>query len=386
MKFDKTDTLAVKGIAIMLMIQHHGFLADDRFAKYDVLFTPFSQSFIVSLSSFMKICVGMYVFLSGYGLALSLKKYSPEYKLGKKQYEDYMLRRTFKLMAGYWLIYILAFIINMIYNQRPISIYFSKGIMIGAYDMLIDFSGLAYLFRTPTLCGTWWYMTLALFIIIFLPFAARLMKKYGPAVLLFSVVFIPRIIDFCVQLEPDHKANISRWFFAAALGLICAEYDLLARSKAFTVTKNKIVSKMIKFVVLTGILVGLYYVRVALAKGGRSDASYELIDGVIPAFVIYYCYEFLTGIPVLRQVLAFIGKHSMNIFLLHTFVRLYILADFVYSFRHFALVTAVVLAISLVISILLELGKKYLGFNKLVAFVDEKIGKAIAKQTVDQKG
>ena len=162
MKFDKTDTLAVKGIAIMLMIQHHGFLAEDRFAKYDVLFTPFSQSFIVSLSSFMKICVGMYVFLSGYGLALSLKKYSPEYKLGKKQYEDYMLRRTFKLMAGYWLIYILAFIINMIYNQRPISIYFSKGIMIGAYDMLIDFSGLAYMVvydacavhnNFPALCG-----------------------------------------------------------------------------------------------------------------------------------------------------------------------------------------------------------------------------------------
>ena len=138
MKFDKNDTLAVKGIAIMLMIQHHGFLSTDRFDKYDVLFTPFSQSFIVTLSSFMKICVGMYVFLSGYGLAISLKKYSPEYKLQKKQYEDYLFRRSFKLMAGFWLIYVLAFIINLIYNQRPISIYFSKGIARGVYDMLID--------------------------------------------------------------------------------------------------------------------------------------------------------------------------------------------------------------------------------------------------------
>lgn len=379
MKFDKNDTLAVKGIAIMLMIQHHGFLSTDRFDKYDVLFTPFSQSFIVTLSSFMKICVGMYVFLSGYGLAISLRKYSPEYKLQKKQYEDYLFRRSFKLMAGFWLIYVLAFIINLIYNQRPISIYFSKGIARGVYDMLIDMSGLAYLFRTPTLCGTWWYMTLALFIIIFLPFAARMMKKYGPALLLLFVVFVPRIVSFCVQLEADNKTNITHWFFAAALGLVCAEYDLLARAKAFTITKNKIISKLIKFVVLTGVLAGLYFVRVMLTKSGRSEAAYELTDNIIPAYVIYYCYEFITGIPVLRQILAFIGKHSMNIFLLHTFVRLYILADFVYSFRHFALVSLVVLAISLAISVLLELCKKYLGFNRLVSFVDGKIAKSLEK-------
>ena len=75
MKFDKNDTLAIKGIAIMFMIQHHGFLSPDRFEGLTVSFTPFSQTFIVTISNFLKICVGMYVFLSGYGLTVSLKKY-----------------------------------------------------------------------------------------------------------------------------------------------------------------------------------------------------------------------------------------------------------------------------------------------------------------------
>ena len=378
LKFDKTDTLAVKGIAIILMIQHHNFLSADRFENYIVAFTPFPQSFIVTLSSFMKICVGMYVFLSGYGLALSLKKYSPDYKLSRPQYKDYFLRRTFKLMAGFWLIYILGFVINLIYDGRPISLYFSKGIARGIFDMAVDISGLAYLFGTPTLNGTWWYMTLALFIILVIPFAARLMKRYGTALPLLLVIFIPRIISFGVQMEPDAKANISRWFFAAVLGVVCAEYDLLARAKGFMITKNKVLSKFIKFAVLTGLLVGLYFARVYLHKQGRSGMAYELTDNIIPAYVVYYCYEFITGIPVLRQVLAFVGKHSMNIFLLHTFVRLYILADFVYSFRHFALITLAVLLISLAISVVLELLKKYLGFYKLVSFVDKKIAEKAA--------
>ena len=70
----------------------------------------------------------------------------------------------------------------------------------------------------------------------------------------------------------------------------------------------------------------------------------------------------------------------MNIFLLHTFIRQYFLREFVYSVRHFALVTLVVLVLSLAISVVIELIKKYSGFNKFVGFVDKKIAEKVAEQ------
>lgn len=373
MKFDKNDTLAIKGIAILLMIQHHGFLSPDRFEGMTVSFTPFSQTFIVTISNFFKICVGMYVFLSGYGLTVSLKKYGNESTLSGRQYKDYLYRRLWKLMAGFWVIYILGFIFSLFINERVASVYFTKDITTAIYSIFADAAGLAYLFNTPTLNGTWWYMTLAIFIILVLPFIANMSKKYGPVLVMLLCIFVPRIISFYVQLQPDSKANISRWFFAVVLGIVFAQYDVMARLKGFMITKNKYISKAIKFVLLTALLVGLYYMRVMLHKKGYSANAYELTDSVIPVFVVYYCYEFIVGIPGLRQVLCFLGTHSMNIFLLHTFIRQYFLREFVYSVRHFALVTLLVLVLSLAISVVIELIKKYSGFNKFVGFVDKKI-------------
>ena len=342
MKFDKNDTLAVKGLAILFMIQHHGFLSPDRFEGMTVNFSPFSQLDIVTISNFLKICVGMYVFLSGYGLTISLKKYGNDGTLSGRQYKDYLYRRLWKLMTGFWVIYLLGFIFSIFINSRVETVYFSKDITTGIYSIFTDFTGLAYLFNTPTLNGTWWYMTLAIFIILVLPFIAN--------------------------------------FFAAVLGVVFAQYDVLAKAKGFMITKNKYISKAIKFVVLTALLIGLYYMRVMLHKKGYSSNAYELTDNIIPVYIVYYCYEFIVGIPGLRQVLCFLGTHSMNIFLLHTFIRQYFLREFVYSVRHFALVTLVVLVLSLAISVVIELIKKYSGFNKFVGFVDKKIAEKVAEQ------
>ena len=381
-QFNKNDTLAIKGLAILAMIQHHNFLSVDRFEGFNVSFFPFSQSKVIILSNFLKICVGMYVFLSGYGLAFSVKKYSSDNTLNGTQYKDYLYRRLFKLLMGYWVIYVIFFIVSLIAVSRPMTIYFSDDIFSGIYSIFIDITGLAYIFNTPTLNGTWWYMSLAIFIIAVVPFISWLSKKYGAGIAMLLCIFVPRIITFGVQLTGEVSFSISRWFFAVVLGVICAQYDILARAKSFTITKNKYLSKLIKFILYTALLLFLVYSRIYMHKSGYSKSAYELTDNIIPVFVVYYCYEFLTDIPVLRQVLMFLGKHSMNIFLLHTFIRQYLLKEFVYSFHHFALITLAVLILSLAISVVIELLKKYTGFNKLVDLVDKKIAHRLSERTV----
>lgn len=98
----KQDSAALKGIAILLMIFHHCFLDPSRFAGHIVSFAPFSQSAIVSLSYFSKICVGIFAFISGYGLYLSAIK-QPR---SAKAVSGWTVSRLIKTMSGYWLVYI----------------------------------------------------------------------------------------------------------------------------------------------------------------------------------------------------------------------------------------------------------------------------------------
>ena len=85
---------------------------------------------------------------------------------------------------------------------------------------------------------------------------------------------------------------------------------------------------------------------------------------VIPV-IPYLAYEYLSYIPVARFWLKYIGKHSMNIFLTHTFIYFYYYPDFIYSFRSTWYVLPVFAAVSLALSIMIEVIKKIIGYNRL---------------------
>lgn len=371
-KFSKNDTLAVKGIAILIMMQHHCFRNASLFANYDVSFYPFSESLIVPISNFFKICVGMFVFLSAYGLTVSLKKHDSDYNLNSKQYTDYLNTRLVKLMWGYWFVFILSQILTFFIAPDHTMRYFENGMFRGAFNVFVDFLGLSNLFGTVSLNNTWWYMTLAVFIVLVVPFIAKALKKYNILFVTLVCLFLPRIINITKEFRVGELANSYRWVFAILLGIICAKYNLLAKMKDFMITNNKVFSKIIKFVLATAILVGFYMARNAF-KGTYSNYCFEISDGIIPAFAVYYCYEFIVGIPGIRQMLMFFGKHSMNIFLLHTFIRHYWFPEFTYSFHHFALISLVLFGVSLASSIVIEAIKKLIGYDKLLNLVVKKI-------------
>ena len=102
---------------------------------------------------------------------------------------------------------------------------------------------------------------------------------------------------------------------------------------------------------------------------------FEIRDGLIPAYVVYYCYEFITDIPLIKNIFALIGKHSLNIFLFHTFIRHHWFHEYTYSFKHFVLIALVLLAESLVISIVLEFIKKITHYNNLCSVIRNKMNK-----------
>jgi hypothetical protein len=380
MKFTKNDTLAVKGIAILLMMQHHCFRTASLFDGYSISFYPFSGNTVIVLSNFMKICVGMFVFLSAYGLTFSLKKYNANTVINSKQYTSYLYPRLIKLMWGYWFIFIVAQIGCIFIGQRQLDTYLQNGIARGIYKFAVDFFGLSNLFGTASLNNTWWYMTLAVLIVLVVPFVAKALKKYSIFTVMLVTLFLPRVIQFATSYKIGENNSCLRWSFAIILGVIFAQYNVLVKMKEFMITKNKYLSKTIKFLLATVVLIAMVYMRIRYNKS-FANFSFEFNDGIVPVFVIYYCYEFIIGIPVLRQVLCFLGKHSMNIFLFHTFIRHYWFEDFTYSFHHFALVSLVLLLTSLVASIIFEFIKKLIHYDDLMNTVIKKIQEKFIKES-----
>jgi hypothetical protein len=92
----------------------------------------------------------------------------------------------------------------------------------------------------------------------------------------------------------------------------------------------------------------------------------EYHTGLYPIAFILFVVEFVLPLTPIRKVLGFFGKHSMNVFLTHTFIRAYYLPDFTYSWKHFALICLVLLIVCTAISIVIEAIKSLLRYNKLV--------------------
>lgn len=382
-RFSKDDTLAIKGVAILFLLQYHNFFPLDKFENYKVSFFPFTMETVIPFTRFLKICVAMFAFLSAYGLTLSLKKYSKDTCLNGQQYSHYLKTRLPKLMWGYWFVFLFSTVLCAIIKPDRFLVYFQydgiQGTIVAMFSFIADFLGLASLMNTPTLCGTWWYMSLAIFIVLLVPFIARFNKKYGFLFTTLACIFIPRVLIASDSFSVGQNNNMIRWLFTSVLGVVFAQNDLLAKMKASVVVENKVNNKIIKFVLSTVILL-LSYLSYIYLNDKASNFTYEIREGVIPVFVIYYLYEFILDIPVIKNILIFIGKHSMNIFLFSTFIRGILFSDFTYSFRNWLRIDLVLLITSLVFSIVFELIKKYSGYNKLLNIIEEKIESSIKSE------
>ena len=78
----KEDSAALKGIAILMMVFHHCYRTEKKFAGYEILFTPFTAENVIHLALYMKICVCIFAFVSGYGLMYGyLRNQNPDNRI-----------------------------------------------------------------------------------------------------------------------------------------------------------------------------------------------------------------------------------------------------------------------------------------------------------------
>ncbi len=323
-KFDVSITNVSKGMALMLILWHHLFYEK-----------PESGWLVFQTALLAKVCVGIYVVLSGYGLAESIKHKALDVAVFYK-------RRLVKLYLNYWFIALLFIPIGVFFMGRTLGDVFGESAYAGLIIQMLGlhmFTSVSYGYN-----ATWWFMSLIIMLYAIFPFAFFATKKFGLwflgvcAILLF--VPIPLVND---------------WIFPFAVGIWLSQKDGFVKIFAWLDTFG---AK--RWLILGGLtlVVAWYRQNGWLFDSIRADTFFGIL-------LIILTTEWALASPKSRKVLEFIGIHSFNIFLFHTFIYYYYFPKFIYGFSNPILIFAVLLGVCLVLSVGIEKLKEMIGFNKI---------------------
>lgn len=335
--FSRQDSLTAKGIAIILMLSYHLFNYENQVEEMAVDYSPLPFDLFMIISGFGGICVAVFVFISSYGITKSLMK------LSKDQDNIAVMCRQSAARAGrlIWNFAAMYISLFLVWHRYLDSVKIYGAGWQGRFLQLVDLLGLAHFFgEMPTLNYTWWYMGLAFTVIALVPFLYCLVRKTG-SVILFPALVLPYLggMDY----------NIKRYYMVVLLGVILASGDYMGRIFDW---RAPYWCKLVIGVFLIGIC------AVFRQNPVIKDHFLWIVDGPMAVLLLWFSREAVGKIPVVRTVLAFLGRHSMNMFFVHMFFYLAIYRDFIYSFKYAGLILLMLILVSLGYSIALEWAKK----------------------------
>lgn len=329
------DTSILKGIAICAMLLHHLFYENPEYGH-----------FVWHLALLGKVCVAIFLLLSGYGLTIQMNKLLDKAKnvnLGG-QVLRFLLKRYTKFYLNYWLVFLIFVPIGVCCFNRPLTIPYGENANI-PLALLKDVMGVQE-FHSYNI--TWWFNQLIILLWLVFPVLFWMINnKY----LRWIVLPVSMIIFRTHEL-------------AFVLGIYLALYQGVI---------DVIIRKMSKrglLVLLTVMFVGLCVNR-ECAMVGRMAGIYA--DPYI-AFILACMVAIMTKkMHYLMPLMAYLGKHSMNMYMVHTFIFAYFFHDFIYSFQYPIFIFLALLLSSLGVSVVLEILKTKLKFYVLVSRITNKL-------------
>jgi len=333
--FTKTNSMIVKGFAIILLLIYHLFGNEFVVAAWEVDYGPLPFPVFHTISLFGNICVSLFVFLTAFGISAGLFA-NPQCN-AEKAYQQ-ATGRFFRLMGNFFLLYLS---VNLLWwNRFDYASVYGIGKQ-GLLNCLLDAAGLHNLAGTGTINVTWWYMKIAYIMIFLVPLLVLITKKTGYTVLILVLLF-----PVVIPMDED----VRRYLFTAGLG-VCAAYGGWF---------EKLVNYRYKVLQWMAGLFGLGFCVILRQNDFIQQNYLHVVDAGVSLFLVYFAGVLLAGVPVLKNVLEFVGKHSMNIYLVHTFFYLLLWQEFIYAFHYAGLILLVLLIVSLSYSIVLEFVKRQL--------------------------
>lgn len=362
MDFDINKTNMTKSIAIVLMLMHHLFFSATMFCEqYGTYSKIFEWQSVYIFSLVAKICVGMFVFLTAYGITKSYNISLVERKAyDKTSIEIFCFNRYIKLLFNFEFVYVLVFVTSFLREGGLSGVYGVDGWKSGVIYIVFDALGLSDYFQMPTLNETWWYMSLAVFNVFIIPLMILAYKKVGRVTIVIAAIV--GIFDFSGMIS---------YLFCIVIGIWCAEEKIFERCYKIRFCKIQYLNRLVKLIINIWIFVVLIELNI------RTVLEYSYYTDAIGAVIIgIFCMELSEISQVSVKIMGFIGKHSMNIFLIHTILFEYYFTEFIYGPKNWFLILLLLLGMSLLCSVVIEWLKKVLHYPQVIKrvslFVDKK--------------
>lgn len=330
------ETWIIKAVAIMAMIFHHLFLSGPEYGQV---------TYIVALS--LKICVALFVFLSGYGMAASFPKETP----GKMKTHFFVLcKRYAKFFLNYWFVFFIAVPVGVFCFGRPLEVAYGENANI-VRSFISDMLGQQ---NYNSYNITWWFNELILGLWLLFPLLYWLMSRQ-----IVSVYFLVFLL-----VCPKSILNMLDW-----IGVEVSSYISTFSIGIFTAMHkdgiNKILNQLHPLLVLAISIViagPLLYWRAIRTIAYLN--SYR-IDAFATVFIVLAVVSLCRVTGRRFTAMQYVGKHSMNMYLTHTFIFGYFFHDFIYGFKFPILIFLALFATSLLLSICIEFVKRRIGFYRL---------------------
>ncbi len=344
----KQDTLVIKGFAICAMLWHHLFSQGGDYC-----------TFTLFLAQIGKVCVSLFLFLSGYGITTQyqnfrLKNHTPKESIIDSNTIQFIGKRFIHFYSSYWVIYIIFV---------PLGHFFFERNIIDLYDLTNTYKNIAK--DVLGIAGyqsyniTWWFNKLIIKLWIAFPLLYFLISKLKIA--------IPLLLFLCTwSFFPcfSNDRDLIEYTFIFSLGIFSSLYI-----KNINVCCNRIPLHTITF--LASIFCILFtlnrqFCYVPFFVGTKMDALLAPLICIL--FVVIN-----KSFNIKFNPFFHLGKHATNIYLLHTFIQGYYFKDFIYAFRNSILMFAVSLSICFTISIIIEFIKGKFNNSNFIIKLYEKL-------------
>ena len=144
--FSAAHTQVLKGLAVIMLLMHHGFsvlIAD----------TPWGSLVLTNTISLTKLCVAIFTVLSGYGMYFSFR--SKAKNASCREAAIFAVSHLVKLFLIFWISAAVQITAVSLIKGNFYDIYSEHSV----YYLLLDCMGVSYITGTPKFVNAWWYMT-----------------------------------------------------------------------------------------------------------------------------------------------------------------------------------------------------------------------------------
>ena len=294
MSFSQRHTHIAKGIGILLLLYYHMFI---DFSDYHSFLALIAHS-----------CVSLFVFLSAFGLTISLDKaYS-----SKTREISWMAKHVYKLEVFFWPHYLVGIIIFYAVYKRSLLAYYGN---IG--KVLLDFFCVSDMLGMRPLLGVWWYMGLAICVVLVLVLFAKAYNKLG--LILIPVTYVIMIVAPAIFRTDgfDNPGPYKGYLLAVCLGVFFARNKFFENYIALLKKQSQAFMLMLTLLFLL-VITGLTFVLLFVRGNYFSDILMvpQLVKTINAVLFVFLSVN-LAELKITSRVFEFLGKLSDDMFIFH---------------------------------------------------------------------